>query len=975
VKTSLNVRLIMSVVASLFLATHTSLLSADDTEIFFTQNASSVVKPNITFIIDNSGSMGTYVDSEQTTTRMDVVQSVTKNLIDSMEGVKVGLMKFNIQKNCDDNGNCQIKTESGGHVMSAPVAVEDNRLTLKSLVDELRPVGNTPLAETLTEAARYFRGEAPVYDDQPEASVISGTGNYISPVEYECQRNFAVFLTDGAPTADNTDEYISNYIGNSCGTQNTADSNGNCLDEVAEFLVTSDISSLTGSQRVITYTVGFHSDQRLLSDTAVAGEGEYYLANDEAGLTQAFDDIYEAVRAQSTTYVAPGVAINTFDRLNHLNTLYYALFQSSKGAIWNGNLKRYKLDVQTDATTGESEAVIVDVNGDAAIDSTTGFFKDSARSWWSPVIDGPNVKLGGAASQLPETTSSRNVYSNLGGSSDLTVSGNQVVTTNANLTGEDFGNPAMPAGELEKVIGWTRGVDVNDEDGDGDSTDARKFLADPLHSVPQLAIYDANSTPQDVTIYYGDNQGYIHAVDGRSGDSYFSFVPQELLKNQPAMMNSTDASSRVYGMDGTVVSWVHDENFDNAINGNDGDLAYIYSGMRRGGKSYYALDVTNRTSPSLLWSITGGVAGTAFEEMGQTWSKPVKTKININKKLYEVLIFGGGYDTNQDSVSVRTADSSGRAVYIVDAITGDLLWWAGPSGSGANLELSEMQYSIPASPKVLDVNGDSLADQIYVGDMGGQIFRFDISNTSMLADLVTAGRIAEFADDTAAGNRRFYHSPDLFGVKIGGKRYLGLTIGSGYQAHPLNTDVVDRIYMMKMEAVSSAPLDPSDPSQTTVLYPLITESNLYDATANLIQEGTEAERTQAAEDLAAADGWFITLTNAGEKVLSASTTVDNKVFITTYEPKVSSNPCLPPTGTSRLYHLSVLDGRAVVNYDGVGSADELTKTDRNVLLRTAGLPAAAQRMRVEDTDIVCVGTECRTIDTVKGVVETYWYED
>lgn len=982
-KASLNFRLILSLIAVSLSATFSNPASADDTEIFFTQNASAVVKPNIMFIIDNSGSMGTEVGNTGKT-RMQVVQEVTNDLIDNMQGVNVGLMEFNIDqfKRCYSDGSCYTYngTERGGHIMSPPVPVENNRSSLKSQVNSLSPVGNTPLAETLTEAARYFRGESVAYDNDPISSVLdpTSTNTYKSPVKYQCQKNHVIFLTDGAPTADDTDSYISNYIGKKCGSENSSDSNGNCLDEVAEFLATQDMnSSMTGDQLVYTNTVGFASQQQLLSDTASAGKGNYYLANDASTLTKAFSDFYQEVRAQSTTYVAPGIAVNTFDRLNHLDELYYALFQPAKGAVWNGNLKRYKLDIQTDATTGDRKAVIVDANGNAAIDNTTGFFKDTAKSWWSPKPDGKNVDQGGAASQLPDVTSNRNVYSNLlSNTSDLSKPGNQVVTNNNNLTGTLFGDPSMTSSDLDKVIQWTRGVDVNDEDGDGDTTESRKFLADPLHSVPHLMIYDPTPSSPDVTIYYGDNQGYIHAVSGETGKTYFSFIPEELLKNQPDMMNSTETSSKVYGMDGTLVSWVHDDNYDGKIVGSDSDFAYIYSGMRRGGRSYYALDVTDRSAPLLKWSITGGSGD--FAEMGQTWSKPVKTKVSIANKVYDVLIFGGGYDPDQDNATVRTADDEGRAVYIVDAETGSLLWWAGPTGSGANLELADLKYSIPASPKVLDVNGDGLADQIYVGDMGGQIFRFDITNTNKLTDLVTAGRIADLAtDNSTADARRFYHSPDLFGIKIGGARYLGLIIGSGYQAHPLNTDIEDRMYMMKIPDVSSAPLDLSDPKNPVVKYDTITESDLYDATANLIQQGNASERTAAAQALGAADGWYIKLTNAGEKVLSTSTTVNNEVFITSYEPKPSTNPCVPSTGTSRLYHLSVLDGRAVRNYyTGDGKpADELTKEDRPVQLNTAGLPANPQRMRVDDTDVVCVGTECQTIETVKGVVETYWYED
>ncbi len=963
-------RILTTILSAAYFSMAGTAALGDDTEIFFT-NAQQIVKPNIMLILDVSGSMGTNdVDGE---TRLKVMKDAAKDLVNGLDDVNVGLMVFG---------------GSEGAYFKAPVAdIDTQRSALITKIDSLWAGGGTPLSESLFEAMRYYQGEnvfiRSIDEDGSQVPGVVTAGNsniFDSPIEYSCQPNYALLLTDGEPTGDTNHEDDFEKVVTSC--------SGNCLDEIAKHMWTEDMMPASGSsndtfpgqQKVATFTIGFKTQQTLLENAAKEGGGQYLLADNAAQLTGALEQVLDEVNARSTTYVAPGIAVNTFDRLNHLNMLYYALFQSDKGAIWNGNLKRYKLEIQKDPVTGDPIAVIVDVNAKAAIDPATGFFKDTAQSWWSPTADGPNVKLGGAASQLPETntTPSRNVYSNLASNkSDLSDNANAIIANNTNLTKAMFGDSTMSDAEFDKLVQWTRGVDVTDHDGDNDVTEARKLLADPLHSVPQLVIYDGTTANnQDITIYYGDNQGYIHAVDGSTGKSHFAFIPQELLKKQPAMMNSTATSSKEYGMDGTVVSWVHDDNRDGAIKSANNDFAYVYSGMRRGGKSYYALDVTDRSAPSLLWQITGGVANTDFAELGQTWSKPVKTKVDINGKVYQVLIIGGGYDTDQDSVTTRTADNSGRAVYIVDAETGDRLWWAGPSGSGADLVLTDMKYSIPASPKVLDVNGDGLADQIYVGDMGGQIFRFDLSNAAKLTDFATGGRIADLADATAAGNRRFYHSPDIFGVKIGGARYLGLIIGSGYQAHPLDTDIEDRIYMLKMPAVSSAPLDPTDPNQTRVLYETITESNLFDTTDNLIQQGTDTERTSAQQSLAASDGWFIRLENAGEKVLAESVTVNNVTYITTYEPKRSSDPCLPPTGTSRLYEVSALDGSAVSNLytlDGK-PADELTKKDRSE--RTpVPLPSTPQRMRIDDTDVICVGTDCKTIETIQGVVETYWYED
>ena len=95
--------------------------------------------------------------------------------------------------------------------------------------------------------------------------------------------------------------------------------------------------------------------------------------------------------------------------------------------------------------------------------------------------------------------------------------------------------------------------------------------------------------------------------------------------------------------------------------------------MRRGGRSYYALDVSEKDNPKYLWSIKGGSGSSDFAELGQTWSKPTKSKMRIANTVKDVIIFGGGYDPAQDYASKRTADSMGNTVFIVDAVDGSLL--------------------------------------------------------------------------------------------------------------------------------------------------------------------------------------------------------------------------------------------------------------------------------------------------------------
>ena len=90
---------------------------------------------------------------------------------------------------------------------------------------------------------------------------------------------------------------------------------------------------------------------------------------------------------------------------------------------------------------------------------------------------------------------------------------------------------------------------------------------------------------------------------------------------------------------------------------------------------------------------------------------------------------GGGYEADQDSANLTT-DTIGNSIYIVDSETGALLWHGGRPGRDETFAVAgrAMDYSIPARIRVVDIDGDGLADRMYAGDMGGQVWRFDIHN-------------------------------------------------------------------------------------------------------------------------------------------------------------------------------------------------------------------------------------------------------
>lgn len=842
-------------------------------------------------------------------TRIGIVQTAFNNLLNSTNNINVAVMRYS-------------SSGYGGYFIVPMMPLNDTtRPIIENAVNALSANGTTPLAETEYEAYLYYQGATPKYgltsspanDTNATTTVNYSTGaitydvldppgkTYTSPIQYQCQKNFTVLFTDGDPTNDGDADSEINALPGS--TSCSFSSGTDCLASLAGSMNKNDCSSsLSGKQSVTSYYIGgFDANgNTLLQSAATAGGGKYYGANDSVSVTNAFNSILTQIRQVNTSFVSPAVAVNAFNRFTDMNQLYYGLFRPAGEPLWDGNLKRYEL----------SNGQIVDVNGLPAVDPLTGFFSSTSTSWWTSSTvapDGDNVSLGGAAGQI---TLARNAYTYTGSSSVLSDASNKLNETNSAITAAMLGDSTLSSTDLSNILQWARGVDLFDINSNSDTTDARTEWGDVLHSEPVVVTYGGTASAPDITAFVGDNEGYLHAVNATTGTEYFAFMPPELLPNLPILYNDVPGITHPYGLDGDVTAWANDLNDDGVIYNSSGTLesgegVYIYFGMRRGGRNYYALDVTDRSNPKLMWEINGGSG--SFTELGQTWSQPVKAKIKLNGVITDVLIFGGGYDaTTEDSADIPTDDTVGRAVYIVNAKTGTRLWEAGPAGSGADLELTAMTNSIPSKVSVLDLNGDGLADTMFVGDMRGQIWRFDIDDNGNTgaSNLVHGGVIASLGGTNEANNRRFYYEPSV-SVSADGT-YLNIAIGSGYRAHPLKQTNHDAFYVVH------SPLTIADPASYYSSLTPLTPADLYDATANVTPSGT------ANISNLNGNGWYINMAESGswvgEKVLAPALTFNYQVMFTTYTPVASSqSACSPSEGTARGYTVSIDNGAPMIN--------------------------------------------------------------
>ena len=903
-----------------------------------------------------------------TRTRMEIAQDTVNAIIDANPAIDFGLMTFN---------HNSVSSDDGARLINR--IVENSNATyrnsIKSNVTALSTSGWTPLCESMYEAYRYLTGSSVFYGNERHSAydpiardtAVESGGNYVAPTT-DCAYTYIILMTDGEPTRDtDADNEIETLIGRNC--------NGNCLDEIAEYMANTDLDGDTtnGNQFAITYTIGFATDQQLLEDTADKGKGKYYTADSAAGLAAAFQSAIFEILSTNESFTSPAVAVDTFSRTESRNEVFFAMFEPEDRVDWKGNIKRLNLSIESGV------AVLRDANGALAFNNTTGRISETAQTVWSTTNDGDAVSAGGVGELLAaRDPDDRNIYVNTGSGGSLEE------FNETNLDMDAFGEASLAdlysawgvtnASTFTRAIHYALGYDIDDDDGDLDRTDAREWImADMLHSRPVVINYGAlgshTQADPEQRLVVGTNGGFLHMFDVEDGSETWAFTPKELASIHHLRYLNAASTNHVYGIDAPPSIYT-DDGGDGTITAASGDKAYVYFGLRRGGRHIYALDISNPDSPSYLWQINGGDTG--FEELGQTWSVPVVTKIPGYKYDHDgdsqtplipkpVLVFGAGYDTNKDSSGVATADSVGRGVFIVDAFTGALVWSITPAANSASNKQASIAHSVAGNITPVDSNADELTDRLYFGDTGGNLWRVDMPGDTLPTSAQTTWRVTQLADvnlGTTATDRRFFSAPDVVRTKqkvctefyldeegdetdvckiLSTINYDAVVIGTGDRTNPNATDVTNQMYMFRDEHIAVYDDDPMTPTEcsTAASDPDIAmdfrcnlpfaPSDLYDATANLVQTGDATQQATAETGLEDNHGWLITLSNSGEKSLARTLTLYGSVFFTTFTPSNGLiTSCQPEAGTGRLYQVDLQNASAKRDFNNDGTLDRST---------------------------------------------------
>jgi type IV pilus assembly protein PilY1 len=714
-------------------------------------------------------------------------------------------------------------------------------------------------------------------------------------------------------------------------------------------------------------------------------------------LVATFTELFKQILSVSTTFVAASVPVNVFNRAEITDNVYIALFQVDKDAkpSWVGNVKKLKLAGANNTSTASA---LLDALDQGAIAGDGRIRFDALTYWTSPsdlpapdvdageVLsrDGRSVARGGAGQNIPGmNTGSPQLANGLGGrtiyfdDTSTSLSSLNVDSTTAGLLMSDYG--VSTVGEAAELIAYSRGLDIDDLDRDLDTGESRDWIfGDALHSRPMPLNYGAiggHATDNPaIFLAVASNDGMLRMIRNTtsggsdSGEEVWAFMPRNSMPAQKVLRTNAPGTKHPYTFDGAPVAYIQDVNLNGSIE--SGDKVYLYTGMRRGGKAYYALDVTDPENPQLMWRID---KSGDFSELGLTFSNPRVGMVDIGSGPTPVVMFAGGYDTNKDARGAEgTDDSEGNAIYIVNAETGDLIWKAiGGSGSASTTEFrhSGLVDSIPSTLTTADTDGDGLTDRIVVGDTGGNVWRADLPGKNRLnwklSLLASVGRHATGSSGSYT-DRRFFHRPDLVPSSDQYGSFDAVIVGSGDRTDPLDGGgtAADFLYMIKDRGISvgSGTNTGND------------HADFADVTDNCLQEGTSC-------GLDLTFGWRLQMEEPGEKILATPLTISGSIFFTTYLPQGSgsASACAPSEGAGRLYAVSLHDARSVVNYDSSDDVvttedpegdDATSSNDRYTDLNSAGIPAEV--VSIPPNKILRPDLQIDTID-VATRWRTYWY--
>ena len=380
------------------------------------------------------------------------------------------------------------------------------------------------------------------------------------------------------------------------------------------------------------------------------------------------------------------------------------------------------------------------------------------------------------------------------------------------------------------------------------------------------------TTTRGSTIYVGANDGMLHAFNAEDGRERWAFVPSAVMPNLYKLADQQYSSRHQYFVDGAPV--VGDIQVEVTV-GSTKQLAWktiIVGGLNKGGKSYYALDITDPTSPKLLWEFT-------HANLGLSYGNPIITK---DKDGTWVVAFSSGYNN-------ESGDGLGR-LFIVNANTGVPTITNGiPTTVGSK----ETPSGLAKINAWVDDEANNTAKRFYGGDNEGNVWRFD-PEAPTAAHLLGTAMVDSTTPQPITTKPVLIQADGKAVVIVGTGRYLG--------ENDISDNTQQSVYAIK---------DALD--DTT--WGDIRENNKF-VHHTLTVSGTTASISASTVNWSTNAGWWVDLPNASERINTSMSAQFTTLVIPTAIP--SGNACTSG-GSSWLYYLNALTGGVINSQTPAGT--------------------------------------------------------
>lgn len=798
------------------------------------------------------------------------------------------------------------KWEDGGTFESVieDCADRETQCSISHLKQIKTAVAKSSTAEALRETGFYFQGVKSIYDRSKD---------YRSPIEYKCQPNLALIVSDGGRAFDQNYDFW--WPWNNVYKLEDKGETIDYLDDVAEQLYNTDLrDDLEGKQNIVTLTAGFQHIPVIgpmrdvgLKSAAQRGGGDYIQLNDVEDLYVFIENFMNfQLRSEASSY---GLAIPPDDDNSNYSGdfAYMSMFKPLNfQGRWIGNIKKFRF--QNDGTLSSS-------------DEWTG-------------INSPDVEIGGVRQKLVQKKEAdRKIYT----------------TKNYSTNPVEFKSSSFSSTE-KSTYNFSDELITNVRCG-GVCREGNLLsdyaLGDIVHFTPLVHKFRSNRV-----VFAGANDGMLHCFNDDTtstdyGAEMWAYIPEKQLPNLAKLLSNRNPE-HPYFIDGgrTIYQPKND-------NGTAKDYSLLIFGERRGGKNYYALQINNErpdAPPKLQYTVEPG------DSFGQSWSNPRVVPIVYNGAKKDAFFIGGGYDKTYHE-DLRDSEKSnytkkGNGIYAI---------LADSEGSKASLDLIGIpntgisdcildpvsfnpgyEYSMQDN---IDDNPSLMADshsRVYACDMAGNLWGFRDDSDFTLTSGISTSHLPG-AKDGVWSNMKVFESD--VALKVFQRPEVVLDQFTEIEEKDGN---IVKINKYNGEYVLFGTGDREAPSTTQLANKnrFYSIKNCWNSDYPIVINDLENVTFSIAGPSVDKKGWYIELENDGEKVMSYPLAFNGIVFFTTYTPAPDINsdtnngrghddPCdgIFNVGTARLYALNLKTGAPVLNLSikGQGNDGEVDETSDNPL--------------------------------------------